>query len=468
MAKDYTGLAGQIVEQVGGKDNIKTLIHCMTRLRFQLNDISKVDQDRLGQIEGVIKVIVSGEQYQVVIGTHVDEVMKAIEQVTGVTYGGKIDVEETDDIAVKKTWKEKLAPKNIVNVFIDTVSGIFLPLMGVMMGAALIKAIAIMCTTFGWLSAESPTYTILYAIGDGFFYFMPMFLAFTAAKKFGADRFISVAIGAALVYPDLVSLYNAGTGADFFGIPVVLISYASSVLPVIVAVYVQSKLEKVLNKVFPKIVRSIFVPVLTLIIVVPLSLIVIGPVTDVIGTAAGNGLGWLMETAPAFAGFALGVLWPILIIFGFHWGLVPVVMNNIAVYGGDMLLPCTTGTNFAMAGAVFGIWLKTKKSSIKGGALTAAISALVGGVTEPAIYGYNLKYKRPFYFACLCTGIGGIIVGMSGVMFPAVMTTSILTAPALVGLGGVSILIACLIGFFGTAILTYFFGFNDSMVKEEE
>ena len=215
-------------------------------------------------------------------------------------------------------------------------------------------------------------------------------------------------------------------------------------------------------------IRSIFVPVLTLLIIVPVSLIVIGPVTDVIGSGIGNGLGWLVETVPAVAGFALGVLWPILIIFGFHWGLVPVVMNNITVYGGDMLLPCTVGTNFAMAGAALGIWLKTKKTSVKSAALPAAVSALIGGITEPAIYGLNLKYKRPFFIACLCTGVGGIFVGMSGVMFPSVMTTCILTLPALIGLGGVSVIIASAIGFFGSAVLTYLFGFNDSMVKEEE
>lgn len=466
MAKDYSRLAEQIVQCVGGKENIKSLIHCMTRLRFQLQDTEKVDTEKLQQTEGVIKLMISGEQYQVVIGTYVDEVMAAIEKVTGVSYGGKIDAVEPED--VKKGWKERLSPKNIVNIFIDTVAGIFLPLMGAMMGASLLKAVAIMCSTFGWLSPDNTTYTILYAIGDGFFYFMPIFLAFTAAKKFDAERFAAVAIAAAMVYPDLTALYSSGAETQFLGIPVVLISYTSSVLPIIVAVYAQSKLEKVLNKIFPKMIRSIFVPVLTLLIIVPVSLIVIGPVTDVIGSGIGNGLGWLVETVPAVAGFALGVLWPILIIFGFHWGLVPVVMNNITVYGGDMLLPCTAGTNFAMAGAALGIWLKTKKTSVKSAALPAAVSALVGGITEPAIYGLNLKYKRPFFIACLCTGVGGIFVGMSGVMFPSVMTTCILTLPALIGLGGVSVIIASAIGFFGSAVLTYLFGFNDSMVKEEE
>ena len=197
MAKDYSRLAEQIVQCVGGKENIKSLIHCMTRLRFQLQDTEKVDTGKLQQTEGVIKLMISGEQYQVVIGTHVDEVMAAIEKVTGVSYGGKIDAVEPED--VKKGWKERLSPKNIVNVFIDTVAGIFLPLMGAMMGASLLKAVAIMCSTFGWLSPDNTTYTILYAIGDGFFYFMPIFLAFTAAKKFDAERFVAVAI-ACLLY----------------------------------------------------------------------------------------------------------------------------------------------------------------------------------------------------------------------------------------------------------------------------
>ncbi len=285
-----------------------------------------MDIDRLQQTEGVIKVMVSGEQYQVVIGTHVDEVMAAIEKVTGASYGGKIDVVERED--VKKRWRRG-CHRRTSSMYLSTLSGgIFLPLMGAMVGASLFKAVAIMCSTFGWLSADDTTYTILYAIGDGFFYFMPVFLAFTAAKKFDADRFISVAIAAAMVYPDLTALFSSGAEIQFFGIPVVLISYTSSVLPIIVAVYAQSKLEKLLSRVFPKMVRSIFVPVLTLLIIVPVSLIVIGPVTDVIGSGIALGLGWLVVTVPAVAGLALGILWPILIIFGFHWGLVPVVMNK--------------------------------------------------------------------------------------------------------------------------------------------
>ena len=466
MAKDYTKLAEQIVLHVGGKENIRSLIHCMTRLRFQLKDAAKVDMDRLQKTEGVIKIIVSGEQYQAVIGTHVDEVMKAIEKVTGVTYGGK--AKEEISAQEEKNSGGGLSLKNVVNVFIDTVSGIFLPLMGIMMGASLIKAVAIMCSTFGWLSAESTTYTILYAIGDGFFYFMPIFLAFTAAKKFKADGFVAVGIAAAILYPNLTALYSGGVETSFFGIPVIMISYASSVLPIIVAVFAQSKLEKVLSQAIPKLVRSIFVPVFTLLIIVPVSLIVIGPVTDVIGKGIGNGLGSLMGAVPALAGLLLGIFWPILIIFGFHWGLVPVVMNNVAVYGGDMLLPCTVGTNFAMAGAAFGIWLKTKKLSVKNAALPAALSALVGGVTEPAIYGLNLKYKRPFFIACGCTGVGGILVAMTGAMYPSMMSTCLLTLPALFGVAGMTQILAAAIGFFGSAVLTYLFGFQDSMVAEEE
>lgn len=466
MAKDYTKLAGQIVKQVGGQENIKSLMHCMTRLRFQFYDESKVNREALQQIEGVIKLMISGEQYQVVIGTHVDEVMKAIEKVTGVTYGGKVDEVVGEDL--QKSWKEKLTPKAIVNAFIDMVSGIFMPMMGAMAAGALLKAVAIMCSTFGWLQTEGSTYQILYSIGDSVFYFLPVLLAYTSAKKFGADKFVSVAIGGVLIYPNIVNLYNAGAGADFFGIPVILISYASSVLPIIVAVFVQSKLEKGLNAVIPKMVRSMFVPLLSLFATSVLALLIIGPVTDVIGTAIGGALVWLLNSCPPVAGFALGVLWPILIIFGFHWGLVPIVMNNIGVYGGDMLLPCTMGTNFAMAGAVLGILLKTKKASVKKTAISTFIPALIGGITEPAIYGLNLKYKRPFFIACFCTGIGGILVAQTGAMFPSVMTTSILTLPALVGLGGISILIAAAIGFFGTAVLTYLFGFHDGMVQEEE
>lgn len=463
MAKDYTNLAKQIVEKVGGADNIKTLVHCMTRLRFQLHDSDKVDKVALEQIEGVIKLMLTGEQYQVVIGTHVDEVMKAIEQVTGKTFGGNIETSDNPDMGNQKKRNIFL---RIVDMYVDTVSGIFMPLMSAMAGAALLKALLIMCTTFGWLSTKDTTYTILYAIGDAFFYFLPVFLAFAAAEKFKANKYVAVIIGTALVYPSLVAFFGSGNPVTFFGIPIVMISYTSSVLPVLVAVYVQSKFEKLLEKFIPKTVRFFLAPFLTILVIVPLSLIVIGPVTNVVGTTIGQALGGLMKVSPVLTALVLGTLWQVMILFGLHWGLIPIIMSNISVYGGDVLLPCCNGATFAIAGAVLAVWIKSKKSSVKAIAGPAFISAFVGGVTEPAIYGIALKYKKPFVIACICTGISGIFMAVKGVMWPAIMSINILTLPAQYAIGGFAVLINVVVSFFLSFVLTYMFGFNDSMVRE--
>lgn len=464
MAKDYTNLARQIVEKVGGVDNIKSLVHCMTRLRFKLYDDNKADKVGLDQIEGVIKLIQTGNQLQVVIGTRVDEVMKAIEQVTGKTFQGSLEKES--EKSEETEVKSKNVFSKIVNVYVDTVSGIFMPIMSAMAGAALFKALIIMCTTFGWLSTEGTTYTILYSIADAFFYFLPVFLAFSAAEKFKANKFVSVIIATAMIYPNLIALYGSGEAVSFFGIPVVLINYTSSVLPVLVAVYAQSKFEKLLEKFIPKTVRFFLSPFITMAIIIPVSLIVIGPITSIIGNSIGSAMGTMMSISPVITAFVLGTVWQIMILFGLHWGLIPIIMSNISIYGGDMLLPCANGATFAMAGAVLAVWIKTKKTSVKEIAGPAFISALVGGVTEPAIYGIALKYKKPYIIACLCTGISGIFMALAGVMWPSIMSINILTLPAQYAIGGGAVLLNVAVSFFLSLVLTYLFGFQDTMVKE--
>ncbi|MNJ46048.1 PTS system beta-glucoside-specific EIIBCA component [compost metagenome] len=335
------------------------------------------------------------------------------------------------------------------------------------MGTGILKGILVMCTEFGWMSPESGTYAVLYAAADAFFYFLPLILAVTSARRFGANQFVAMAVAGSFLYPNLVALYNAGTAITFVGIPVKMINYGSSVIPVIAAVYVLSKIEKFLNKIMPQLIKGIFVPVISIVVMVPLSLMAIGPLTSLLGDAVANGYTALYELMPAVAGLILAVLWPILVIFGAHWGLVPVVMNNFAVYGYDTLLPVTIGTNFAMAGAALAVCLKTKNKSLKELAGTSAFSAFVGGVTEPAIYGVNLKYKRPFVIACISIGIGGIIVGIAGGQYPALLTLSAVTLPAVAVLkGGMAMLIAAGIGFVGAFVGTYLFGFNDKMLEK--
>lgn len=455
MAKNYDNLAKDIVKYVGGADNVLSLIHCATRLRFKVKDKNKVEKKRLEQLEGVITVIESGGQTQVVIGNHVGDVYDAIGNTTDV----KIGSEDSGADSGKK---------NLFNMFIDTVAGIFTPMLGAMCGAGMLKGILILCTTMGWLTTDMGTYKILYAAADGLFMFLPMILAFTAAAKFKADKFVAVSVAAALVYPTMTAAYSSGEAMTFLGIPVVLASYTSSVIPIIISVYVLSKLEKVLKKIFPDVFKNFLTPLLSLVIMVPATFLVIGPIADTFGSLLASGYTGLVSLNPTIAGLILGALWPMIVMFGLHYGFVPIVFNNIAQYGRDTLFTITGPNNMAQAGAALGVFLKTKNKKLKAISGSAALSAVVAGITEPAIYGVTLKYKRPFFIGAVFSGIAGAIVATAGTGASALVGTGLLTMTAYIGKGFVAFVIACAIAYFGSAIVTYFFGFNDNMILEKE
>lgn len=451
MAKNYQKMANEIVDLVGGKSNITSLTHCVTRLRFVLVDENKAQKTALEKVDGVIKVMQSSGQYQVVIGTDVGDVYDKVLAITGIQ----------DNHAVTEDADKKSA----MDAIVDTISGIFMPFMAGFSAAGLLKGILVLFTTLGILDTANTTYTFLYAMADGVFYFLPIFLAHTAGVKFGASPYVSMAIAAAIVYPEISALFNSGAAASMFGIPVTLISYTSSVIPIIIAVYFQSKLEKFLSPRFPKIIRGIFVPMISLFVTTSLTFYIIGPVTNTVSTAVANAIVWLLNLAPVVAGFVFALFYPLMIIFGLHWGFLPVSMNNFSVLGGDPIMAITTGTNFGMAGATLGIFLKTRNTDLRQISGSAFISAVVGGVTEPAIYGCVLKYKRPFFIVCLCSAVGGAILAANGAMLTAFLSTCVLTMPAFIAMMGVPYLIDIAIAFFGSCILTYLFGFNDDMIE---
>lgn len=453
MAKDYTSLASGIVENVGGKENISSLTHCITRLRFTLKDKSKVNKAVLEQLNGVIQVLDVGGQIQVVVGTKVGQIYDAVLSVTGLVGGGEVAADEGGN-----------GDNNVVGKFISLVSGLFTPLMTAFTGAGMLKVVLILLTNFNLLDTASGTYQILYAGADAIFYFLPLALGISAAKKFGCNQFVAMAVTAALVYPDMVSLKSAGASITFLGIPVVLMSYASSVIPAIAAVWFTSLVEKGLKKVLPDVVQNIFLGMLEIMICVPVTYLVIGPVTSYAGTLLASGYTFIMNINPVIAGAVVAFFWPCFVIFGLHWGFVPIVINNIATTGYDSLFVITGPNNMAQAGAALGVFLKTKDPELKSEAGSCALTATLAGVTEPAIYGINLKYKKPFYIAMVFTGIAGGIVAAAGTRVPALVGTSLLTLPAYAGVGFVGFLIACAIAYFGTAICTYLFGFDDSMI----
>lgn len=456
MAKDYTKLAADILLNVGERQNISSLTHCMTRLRMTVKDKNKVMTKELEQLEGVIQVIDAGGQIQIVIGTKVSQVYDEVVKITGV-----IQPEEnmTED-SVKK--------ESLVGRCINLIAGLFTPILGAFIGAGMLKVILMVLTTCGVLTTEMGTYQILYAAADAIFYFLPIALAVTAAKKFGCNQFVALVIAGALIYPDIITLYNAGTQITFLKIPVVLANYSTSVIPAIVAIWFTSVVEKSLKKILPPIFQNLFLTMLEITICVPATFLVIGPVTTYVGNALAAGYTFIMGINPVIAGVIVAFAWPCLIIFGLHWGFFPIVMNNIATMGYDTLFVITGPNNMAQAGASLGVFLKTRNKELKSEAGSCALTGVVAGVTEPAIYGVNLKYKKPFVIAMIFSGIAGGIVAYSGTHIAMLVGTSLLTLPAYMGTGFVGFLIACAVAFFGSAIATFFFGFDDTMLRKEE
>lgn len=409
----YEQLAKDIIANVGGKENVNSVVHCITRLRFKLKDEGKANTDVLKNMDGVVTVMKSSGQYQVVIGNHVSDVYKAVVEVGGFHTQESVKADDGDS-------------KGKSN-FIDIVSGIFTPLLGVLAATGMIKGFNALFLALGWLEKTTGTYQILNVVGDSLFYFLPIFLGYTAIKKFGGSPFIGMAIGASLVYPSLASLkagdplYTlfAGTMFEspihitFLGIPILLMSYASSVIPIILATFFGAKVEKWFKKVIPDVVKVFLVPFFTLLVVVPITFLVIGPIATWAGQLLGQGTVWIYELSPLVAGAFLGSFWQVFVIFGLQWGFVPVFYNNLATRGADPILAMSFAASFAQIGAVLAVWMKTRDRKLKTLSIPAFISGIFG-VTEPAIYGVTLPLKRPFIMSCIAAGVGGAIMGGMG------------------------------------------------------
>lgn len=392
--KDYTELVKDIVAHVGGKDNVVKLVHCVTRLRFTLKDESKVDDEYLKQRDGIVIVVKAGGKYQVVIGNHVPDVYDTVLQVSGIPGEGGIDVNEDD------------GPKgNLLDRFIALVSGIFQPMLGVLSAAGMLKGVVAILTACG-VSETSGLYIILNAAGDGFFQFLPLILAITASKRFKMDQFTALALGFALVYPGIASSFANGN-VDFLGIPVIFptSSYLSTVLPIILTVYVGSKIEHLFKKIVPDVVKVFVVPFFVLLITVPLAFLMIGPVMNWASDLIGVIFTGIYNISPILYELILGALWQVLVMFGLHWGLVPLAILELQQNPPGVILVASIAICFSQAGALLNIMIRTKESKVRELAIPAFISALFG-VTEPAIYGVTLQMRIPFYISC---GVSGII-----------------------------------------------------------
>lgn len=456
MAKDFNALAKSVVENIGGEENVVNLTHCITRLRFKLKDEALANDEAVAKVPGVMKVLHSGGQYQVVIGNDVADAYEAVLK----NFNIKTTGEAAPAAAAAPQSKRKVG-----EVLVDMISGIFMPFMGAFGAAGLLKGFLVLFTTLGWLDKSGSTYSILYAVADGIFYCLPVFLAYTAGQKFGAKPFVTMALAAGMIHSNIVAL-NGAEGVSFMGIPVDVISYTSSVLPIVVTAFAQAWFEKLQKKFVPKMLRSMIIPLLDFVVLFPLALIVIGPVTDYAGKLIAAGIKAGLDFAPAVAGFLMAALWPIMIIFGLHWGFVPIALNNHAVLGYDYILPLTVGCNFGIAAACLAVFLKTRNNELKQTAGPAVVSALVGGVTEPAVYGVLLKYKKPMIIVALVNGIGGAICASFHVIREVMVSVNVLTLPVIYTVYGVWGIVSIVVSFVGAFVLTWLFGFKDSMITE--
>lgn len=414
---EYLGLARQIVDGVGGKDNIKSLTHCITRLRFKLKDESKADDEALKNTDGVVTIMKSAGQYQVVIGNHVAKVYDDVCQTAG--------IDENKPQAEDE--KEEKKHMNPVDAFIDVISGIFQPVLGVMCAAGMIKGFNALFAALSWYSATSGEYLVLNSIGDAMFYFLPVMLGYTSAKKFGLKPYVGLVIGCALCYPAIqLSTFSAGAEPlytlfegtafaspvyfTFFGIPVIAMDYTSTVVPVILICWAASKFEKLFRKFIPELVAFFMVPMLTMLVSLVLGFLLIGPVATFASSAIAEGIMAVRNFSPMIAGFLVGGLWQVLVIFGLHWGLLPIYFNNIATLGYDNVMTPFFATTFAQTAVVLAMYIKTNNKKLKELCIPAAISGFFG-VTEPAIYGITLPKKKPFIISCIASAVAGAYFG---------------------------------------------------------
>lgn len=450
---EFDDLARKIIANLGGAENVTHLTHCITRLRFTLRDTALFNIEALNRLPGVIMAINSNEQCQVVIGNNVTKIYDAIYA------AGLVSTTDSPATAEKKSGKG-----NIVGAVFNKMSSILVPVVPALAGAGMIKALLVILTTYNLLAADTSTYKILAAASNSVFYFLPLFLAFSCARSFGTNPFVSVAIVGALLEPNFIGLMQApGDIVTFMGIPVVLMKYSSTLIPAILSIWLYSYVERFLKKIIHQSIESVAVPMLGLLIMVPTIAIVIGPIGVYLGDGIGHAISYMTGVSGILTGALIGGGWTILVMFGLHWGLVPVMINNIAMHGSDTIKPAAAMATFSQAGVALGVFLKAKDKKLKSFALSAMIPALFAGVTEPVVYGLSVKYKRPLVASIIAGTLAGGFVGGMGTTVIAYVFPSITTLPAFMTDTFAYYLIGLSMAFGLSAILTYLFGFDEEI-----
>lgn len=457
---DYNKIAKDILENVGGSSNVKGLTHCFTRIRFVLKDSSKANKEVIKHLEGVISVVESGGQFQVVLGTKVTKVYDQMMPMVSIDENSQTEPEQQG---------------NLWNRFLIAVSTIFTPMVPAIAASGLMKGMLtiarIVAQNRGGDITVNQTYIILMAATDAIFYFMPIILAYSSAKVFKANEFVAMALGGTLCYPAIVTMMTGEEAIHMFGLQITKANYASSVIPIIIGVFILSYLQKFLEKVIPEVLKIIFVPGISLFVMVPATFMVFGPIGIYIGNAINFIYTGMMNISPALCGAFVGGMWCVFVIFGAHRALLPIGINDVAQFGRQNLLAFAGAANFSQGGAALGVMLKTKDKNLKTVAASASISASICGITEPAIYGCNLRLKKPMAFAILFGAIGGAIMGIGGVYGDAFANNGVLTLATYAAFGMKKFMFYLLgigVAFVGSAVLTYLAGFDEVPTGESK
>ena len=446
MAKDYTQLAKDVVTAVGGKENIVSVTNCMTRLRFVLKDDSIPNEDEVKAINGVKGVMNQGGQYQIIIGTNVSNVTPKVREIAGIS--------AEDEGAVKI---DKVGQGSLWDRFFKVISGCIMPMIGPMIAGGIIKGILTLCTTFGVLSSTSGAYQLWYAAADAVLYFMPVIVGISAGKVFGCNQYVTATIGAAFLYPNLVTA--VGEGVDFFGIPVVAATYSNTLFPVLLASFLASLVEKGAKKIVPEMVQLMLVPVIVLLVTVPVSWLAIGPVMNMLSNAISSAVMWLFDVAPVLAGVALGAFWQMVVLLRLHSAMIPIIINNITTLGADPLNAVLGLTVWALAGVSLGYALKMRDPEKRAEGITDMTTCLFG-VTEPTIYSIALPQFKCFMAAWVGGGIaGGILAALGGKCY-SMAGDGFFRIPAMINPAGIDIsfygfIVTMLIAFAVSGILAY-------------
>jgi PTS system beta-glucosides-specific IIC component len=433
---DYQKLAQDILAKVGGQENVRSLAHCATRLRFNLRDESKADKQALENMSGVLGVAIAGGQYQVIIGNAVQKVYQPLMDILGTNLS-------QDDT-------ENVQKKNIGAALLETIASIFTPILPVITASGMLKAILSLCVAFKWVSADAMTYQVINFMADAAFYFLPIFLASSAAKKFNANPFLAMMVGGILLHPSFIAMVAAakegGQALEVLGLPIYNANYASTVVPIILTVWFMSYVERLAKKYSPELFTFFLVPLVTIMVSAVAALVVLGPLGYVVGNGIAAAVLFLESHVGWLVPMILGALMPLMIMTGTHYGIIPIGAANIMNTGYDTVIgPGNLASNIAQGGAALAVGLKAKNTETKQLAISSGITA-VCGITEPAMFGVNLRFKTPLYAAMIGGGIGGLFVGMMGVARFATGSPGLLTLPVYIGGEGFSNLIYAVIG----------------------